>query len=83
MARSLTRSTFGVPSRAPLSDEVSWLSEAKHFYKMELLELEHQFEAKVAELHEEYLAVILQIRESQERWEVGYNVGSRARERDG
>lgn len=40
---------------------------------MKLLELEHHFETEVAELHEEYLAVILQIREPQEQWEVGYN----------
>jgi hypothetical protein len=50
---------------------------------MKLLELEHQFETRVAELHEEYLAVILQVRDSQEQWEVGNNGGSRGRERNG
>jgi hypothetical protein len=77
MARSVTRSPFGVPSRAPLSDKIAWLSEARHFYKMKLLELEHQFETRVAELNEEYLAIILQVRDLQEQREVGNDGGSR------
>ena len=72
---------FGEPSQAVLPNRVARLSEARFFYKAKRLELEHQFEAKMAQLHEEYLAVILQIRESPEQWELRCNERSHACEK--
>ena len=64
MEKSLTRQTFGVPSKGVCwSTSFARLSEAENAYKTKLRELEQQFESKAAALREAYLAAVLEIHE--------------------